>query len=263
MQQIDAEGMSFLVFPKLAEQPGLRHGVSLRRRPAGSAEQDVNFAPSDVDRASANIEQFCGGLGLAADNVARIRQVHGNRVEVLKRIPEKVPEADAVCTAEKGLSVMLLGADCPLILLYDPVVGALGLAHAGWRGTVGMVVLKLVSQMRKVFGSEPQNIRAGIGPGICGRCYRVGMEVVRQAQQNLRSSERFLRPDLEAQATGARESWSFDLVAANQLQLVEAGMSKNNIETSGCCTFEQGDWFHSHRRDGARAGRWALLAGLV
>ncbi|MBN1435455.1 MAG: peptidoglycan editing factor PgeF [Sedimentisphaerales bacterium] len=263
MQEIKGDYISYLVFEGMAEQSGLRHGVSLRRPgPKAASKESIDFSPNHPDQARQCIDYFCRALELDADNLVRVRQVHGTHIETVTEPLSPPPEADAVCTNVKDLGLMLLGADCPLLILFDPEIPALGLAHAGWRGTTGRIAYKLVHHMRESFGSNPHNMLAGIGPGVCKHCYEVGMEVVREAQKHLRDFDLVLEPIEEADPRPGKQRWHFDMVKANEMQLVEAGLSLTNITRSNCCTLEQEHWFHSHRRDDARAGRWALLAGM-
>lgn len=259
MQEIKGDHISYLVFEKLSQQTTLRHGVSLRY---SESKDEINFSPNHPEKAKQCLDRFCRKLKLDADNLARIRQVHGTHIETVTKPLTKLPEADAVCTNVKDLALMLLGADCPLIILFDPDTPALGLAHAGWRGTVGRIAYRLVNHMRESFGSNPRNMLAGIGPGICKHCYEVGIEVAREAQKHLRDFDLVLEPSPNSDPLKGKQTWQFNLVKANEMQLVEAGLSLTNIDKSGCCTMEQEHWFHSHRRDDMRAGRWALLAGM-
>jgi hypothetical protein len=162
-------------------------------------------------------------------------------------------------TNVRQIPLLLLGADCPLLIAYDPVRQVLGVCHAGWRGTVQKIACHMIQIMRDMYKSETGDIFAGIGPCICGTCYEVGQDVVDQAEENLRHTREFIR---EKDSLPARK-WQFDLAAAIRLQLMEAGLHRRNIEESGCCTYEQPELFYSYRREGQAAGRWALLAGLV
>jgi copper oxidase (laccase) domain-containing protein len=120
-----------------------------------------------------------------------------------------------------------------------------GLAHAGWRGTVAGVAKATLKAMHDEYGSEPEDIRAGIGPGICGRCYEVGGEVASQFDP------KFVMP-------GEGDRFLLDLAAANRAQLEEAGISA--VHVLGICTKES-EFLPSHRRspDGTRFGAIVAL----
>jgi polyphenol oxidase len=268
MQRIESQGLSFLVFEKLYEQAFLKHGISLRRQSSGGDTPtgfngEFNFSSRDPERARANLEWFCRALELRTDHVTRSQQVHGSGVAVVRQGGQVVNNTDGLITDVRGVVLRLLGADCALIVVYDPKRPALGLAHAGWRGTVQGISVKLVAAMIKEFGCDPSGMMVGIGPAICGECYEVGSEVIHEAENCLSHTEEFIRPVVKRGEASNGDRWLFDLAKANRRQLLEAGLSAGNIEESGCCTFEQSEDFYSYRREGNGAGRWALLAGLI
>ncbi len=259
MKTIQTTELSFKQFVHLADQGRLRHGVSVREGPDGGAGKFSRREPQDVRESK---KLFCTALGFDVTSLVRHKQVHGTRIAVVTRPGEVVGEADGLCTNRFDIALMLLGADCPLLIVYDPSGPAVGLAHAGWRGTVQRVTRNLVETMTGEFGSRTEDMLAGIGPGICKNCYIVGEEVMMIAMLNLRQSVGLFRParidnDIHP------ERWYFDLIEANRRELLEAGIPTGNIETSGYCTFERNDLFPSYRRDGSESGRWLLMAGLA
>lgn len=252
MRRIENSEISYLQFDGLAEQSALRHGISLRRN------GQINFSSRDPEGSRRNRETFCQVLGLPPQHLSRCRQVHSSRVAVVTQPAHLAPDTDALVTQVPGIPLMLLGADCPLLLAYDPVRVVLGLCHAGWRGTVQKIARRMIDVMTVQCGSRPEDLHAGIGPGICGRCYEVGPEVAEEAEKNLHQAHHYLH----LRNSDSQPKWLFDLAAANRQQLLEAGLPPEQIETSGCCTFEQPD-FPSYRREGPQTGRWALLAGII
>jgi len=251
--------VSFQQFANLANQQHLRHGVSVRERPDG---RECNFSSQHPQLAYENKLVFSRALDLESNTLVRHKQVHSNHIAVVTKPAETVGEADGLCTNRFDIALMLLGADCPLIMVYDSAAPAVGLAHAGWRGTVQHVTMNLVETMVSGFGCCAENMLAGIGPGICKNCYLVGEEVMMIAVMNLRKPEGLFR---RASAENAidQDRWYFDLIEANRRQLLESDIPAENIEISGYCTSERIDLFPSYRREGAEAGRWALMAGLV
>ena len=183
--------------------------------------------------------------------------VHGSAVAVVPNRAASLaadgtrllPGVDALITARADLSLMMVYADCLPVVLYDPVNGALGLIHAGWRGTLVGVVERALEAMRGTFGSDLSRMQARFGPSICGRCYQVGEEVVELARRRLGVSTG------AAFRIGAR--WHFDLAHANREILESQG-----VEVIPCdsCTYES-ELYFSHRRrpDGSR---FALVARL-
>jgi len=195
----------------------------------------------------ANRELAAKSLGLDASRVVWMNQVHGPDVMVVDGpwADRPVPEVDAVVTAERGLALAVLTADCTPVLLADPVAGIVAAAHAGRPGMVAGVVPAAVRAMAEL-GAEPSRIVARTGPAVCGRCYEV--------PQEMRAEVAAVEP-----AAYAETSWgtpAVDVVAGVHAQLERLGV--RDRERSPVCTLESGDHF-SYRRDRA-TGR---LAGYV
>jgi hypothetical protein len=148
-------------------------------------------------------------------------------------------------------------ADCVPILLYDPLRKVVGLAHAGWQGTVNQVAARAVEAMRDCYGSSPADIWTGIGPSIGLHHYEVGPEVVEQVQRSFGADAAGL---LQSFNGGGRSGVNFDLWGANRLALERAGV--RHIEVSGLCTAcHLEDWF-SHRAEKGTTGRFGALIAL-
>jgi len=184
-------------------------------------------------------------------------QVHGNKV-VCTDVPkdENAPHimADGILTDNANVTLMMRFADCVPILLYDPVHQVIGIAHAGWQGTYKQVARAAVEKMMGCYGSRPKDILAGIGPSICQACYEVGQEPLNAFTEAFGETQakRYFREQ------GGR--LYLDLWTPNQDILRSAGVE--NIEISGICTAEHlGNWF-SHRAEGGKTGRFAVLMAL-
>jgi polyphenol oxidase len=139
-------------------------------------------------------------------------------------------------------------ADCVPLLLHDPVKGVVAALHAGWQGTVGNIAGKGVEAMASMFGSNPKEIRAAIGPSISQCCYEVDAPV-RDAFKKAGAAW-----DLYARESGAGK-WQLDLAAANRQQLIDAGLSSGQIESEPLCVCCNQELFFSYRRDGGDTGR--------
>src|SRR5207249_327898 len=102
---------------------------------------------------------------------------HGAAVARVDEPMDVIQGVDALVTDRKEMLLFATFADCYPIVLWDPERSCAALVHAGWRGTVAGVAGAAVKALVAQYGSKPAHIRAGIGPGICGRCYEVGGEV--------------------------------------------------------------------------------------
>lgn len=214
----------------------------------------VGDDPQDV---LANHQKIFESLDPAYDSRFDVWQVHGNRI-VCADAP-KIPDAahikaDGILTNNPGVTLLMRFADCVPILLYDPVRQVIGIAHAGWQGTYKKVAKAAVEKMVACYGSYPGDILAGIGPSICQGCYEVG-------QEPLDAFSTAFGEDQAAPYFRKKEGRLYlDLWTPNQDILRAAGVM--NIETSGICTAENlSDWY-SHRAEGGKTGRFAVLMAL-
>ncbi|MFD5626309.1 peptidoglycan editing factor PgeF [Streptomyces sp. NPDC127072] len=201
----------------------------------------------DPDAVRTNRELAAKSLSLDPARVVWMNQVHGNLVAEVDGPwgDRPVPEVDAIVTAERGLALAVLTADCTPVLLADPVAGIAAAAHAGRPGLVAGVVPEAVRAMVGL-GAEPSRIVARTGPAVCGRCYEV--------PEAMRAEVAAVEP-----AAHAETSWgtpAVDVVAGVHAQLERLGV--RDRERSPVCTRESGDHF-SYRRD-RTTGR---LAGYV
>lgn len=164
-------------------------------------------------------------------------------------------EADALVSDTPGLCPMVLVADCVPLLIWDPRRPAVGVVHAGWRGTVAGIAGRTVAAMAGHFGSRPGELWAYIGPSIGPEDFEVGPEVAAafRAAFGLRA-RRLLRP-------GRGDRSYVDLWEANVVQLREAGLARERIALSGISTARATDRFYSHRAEGGRTGRFT--AGIL
>jgi len=223
--------------PELADEPGLVHGFST----VAIGSVGLKNAP-DSAAALAARRTFADVLGLEGAELTTIGSVHGSSVARVDKPSDSVDNVDALLTDRPGVVLFATYADCYPIVLWDAQLKVAGLVHAGWRGTRAGVAAAAVSFMQDEY--RCRHIRAGIGPGICGRCYEVGEEVASQfdARFLARGNGRFL----------------LDLAAANRAQLEELGVQP--VYEIGICTKEN-YLFPSHRRhpDGTRFGAIVAL----
>ena len=211
----------------------------------------------DPENVRKNYEILGNALGFDIDDLVFTRQTHtsivravdgSNRGEGLQR--EVEPECDALVTNTPGLVLAVFTADCTPILLWDPVTGAVGAVHAGWRGTVADIAGNAVRAMCEQFGARPQDIRAAIGPNIGVCCFETHEDVPNAVRAALgQEAEAFIVP--------AGEKFRVDLKGVNAALLRRAGVTE--IEISRDCTACRPDRFWSHRRLGNDRGSLAAI----
>ncbi|TSA82575.1 peptidoglycan editing factor PgeF [Deinococcus detaillensis] len=211
-------------------------GLNLDERLIGGLQDD----PASV---AENRRRALEPLGFALGALALLDQVHGTAV--VEASPNKIQMADAHVSAEAGVVLGILTADCYPILLEDPQAGVVGAAHAGWKGSLGRIAERTVQAMQRL-GARPERIRAAVGPGISAQQYAVGPEV----------AGKFAAAGFGTHLNGLQ----LDLAGVNAQVLREAGLSPQQIWLSGRCTCEPA--FYSHRRDAGRTGRMLALIGV-
>jgi polyphenol oxidase len=212
-----------------------------------------------------------------------VRQIHSDIIHCVDTVPDpsnKGPLAgDGLITATPGLLIAIQTADCIPVIIVDTKRHAVGVFHAGWRGTVKRIVEKGVGEMVRCFGSNPRDMKAAIGPGISGCCYEVGEEVCtkfesqfayasslfREVKESDPVREKYPLLFLTARAPGHSElpkKIFLDLIEANRQQLIAAGVPKKNIESSQLCTNCHPELLFSYRAEKGKTGRMMAVAGI-
>jgi YfiH family protein len=255
MQRVTYGSLVYYQFPNLLPCANLVHGLftrlgghSLTPWASLNTGHTVGDDPQAVE---ANHRLICQALGIEWGDVVSPHQVHSATVGIVGREHrgQVRPETDALVTGHPDVLLMLRFADCVPVLFHDPRQQVVGLAHAGWRGTVAGMVGATVQAMVNAFGCRPSDIVAGIGPAIGPCCYQVGDDVA----VAFRDTPHLLRPAGDGH-------WYLDLWAANQEQLARAGVRE--VCMADICTACHTDEWFSHRAERGRTGRWGALIGL-
>ncbi|HRQ12792.1 MAG TPA: peptidoglycan editing factor PgeF [Promineifilum sp.] len=242
------------------------HAVFSRRGGVSVAPFDsLNLSmsvPDERDRVYANRRRVYGLFGRDTDTVVHAHLVHGAAVARVSSANNGtwVEHVDGLITNQSGTVLSMNFADCTPIFLYDPRRHAIGLGHAGWRGTMVDLPGAMVRAMTAQFGSDPADLVAAVGPCIGPCCYEVGEEVIAAVEATFTEPDTLFRPltgDDRLTAAGHR---FFDMPQANQRNLTNAGV--RNIETSGLCTACRTDLFFSHRAEKGRTGRFGTVFAL-
>jgi len=237
------------VFPAFAS-PGTFHGTFTRRggiSPSPFDSFNVAFGLADDDRnVRENRDRIKASLGIKV--LVSGRQVHGAKVAVIAEKPAadlEIDGCDALITDTAGIGLMIQHADCQAILLDDPVNKAVGIVHAGWRGSVANIARKTVETMQKTYGTDAADLKAAISPSLGPCC----AEFI-NCQQELPAAffKYQVRPN------------HFDFWAISRDQLRLAGIRSENITVANQCTVCNPDYF-SYRRDRI-TGRCASVIGI-
>jgi YfiH family protein len=264
-----AEALVPLTFRHLAAQERVRHGIT-RKLPGWWRDGDVSLMTGGDPAAVVETRRAWGeAIGIEAAAAVAARQVHGKAVATVSwadrgrgatALGTGIPATDALLTDAPGVPLLMLFADCTPILFHDPRHGVVGIAHAGWRGTVADIAGETVQTMLARYGSNPHDLLVGIGPAIGRCCYVVDAPVI-DAWATLGVDD----PTVAEEITPAdgRRQWRFDLARANRRLLERAGVPAGQIEDSGVCTSCNVAEFPSHRAEHGQAGRFAAMIALA
>ncbi len=204
-----------------------------------------------------NLGILASALGFDLQKLVLTRQTHTDIVRRVTREDHRglfhrdYPECDGLVTNDPGVTLMIFTADCTPILLHDPVTGAVGACHAGWKGTAQDIAGKTVAAMVREFGCDPANIRAAIGPNIAQCCFETDGDVPAAMLETYGEEARgFIR--------SVGNKYYVNLKEINALSLGRAGVL--HIEISESCTMCEHDRFWSHRYTrGLRGSQGALI----
>ena len=210
-----------------------------------------------VENVEKNLSVLASALGFDLDRLICTRQTHSDIVRVVTKedhisiFHRDYPESDGVVTNDPGVALMIFTADCTPLLFHDPVTGAVGAAHAGWRGTAADIAGKTVKAMTDAFGCDPANIRAAIGPNIGPCCFETDADVPE-------AMVAALGDEAKGQIRQVGQKFYVNLKEINAAFLRRAGV--RHIEISQACTACQPDRFWSHRvTRGQRGSQGAVI----
>ncbi|MBN1120402.1 MAG: peptidoglycan editing factor PgeF [Anaerolineae bacterium] len=260
MFRVRHNDLAYYQFDNLRYLDGVTHGIFTRRGGVSQAPFDSLNVGSTVgdnpEHVEANRQRIAAIVGVPVENTRTTWQVHSARVIVARRdVPQEYPpeQADGIITADPGVMLMMRFADCVPMIFFDPRKRVVGLAHAGWRGTIAGIGPATVNAMVAEFRCNPQDIIVGIGPSIGPCCYEVGPEVTAQVRETFIDGDNYI---FSVNGSGAH----LDLWKANQYDIQAVGVRK--IEVAGLCTVCHRHEFFSHRAEAGRTGRFGAVVML-
>lgn len=259
MQRETHGELVYYTFESLKDSGTLTHAVSTRRGGVSPAPFDTlnlsHTTGDDNSNVAVNLSRLHDALLLDARATVSASQAQANRVAVVGATEQGtiVRDVDALLTNEPNVPLMLRYADCVPIFLFDPTQRAIGVAHAGWRGTIGKIATNAAHAMFVTFGTRPRDLIACIAPSIGPCCYRIGEDVIARVRAAFDDADELLhaRPD---------GSVHFDLWQANARQLRALGVEQ--IEIAGICTADHTDDFYSWRAEKTKTGRFGAIIAL-
>jgi YfiH family protein len=250
--------LAYYTFESLDDSGSTIHGISTRHGGVSPAPfHTLNLGRTvgdDPHHVATNLNRWHSALGLDASATVHAVQAQADGVAVVQSNHRgtRVSGVDALLTVERGLPLMMRFADCVPVLLYDPRHHAVGVIHAGWRGTVLKVVTLAVHAMFASFDTRPRDLIAAIGPSIGPCCYRIGDDVAARVQTSFQD-------DADELLTSRNGGIHLDLWQANAMQLRALGVNK--IQVAELCTAEHTEDFYSARAEN-KTGRFGAIIAL-
>ncbi len=217
--------------------------------------------PDDPKKVMRNYELWSESLGVDVHRLVIGGQTHTNNVVRVDEthcgeglFKERMKDVDGLITNVPGVALVTHHADCTPVYLYDPKKRAIGMVHAGWRGTVQEIAGVAVRQMSREFGSDPKDMLAMIGPCISKAHFECDRDVVDAIQGMSVDAKEFVDYDESAQ------KYHVSIADVNRRVLEASGIPSDRIDMRNRCTYGNPELYFSHRRDGLnRGGQAALL----
>lgn len=263
--------VEYLTFP-LLEQTGLvKHLFSTR---LGGVSKDIystmnlSYTRGDEkDAVDENFRRIAEVLGCELTDIVCSDQTHTVNLKVVSKkdggkgivFPRDYTDIDGLLTDEPGLVLATFYADCVPLYFVDTKKHAIALAHSGWRGTVARMGRCVTEKMCEVYGTDPADIVAAIGPSICQECYEVSEDVADAFADEFRKQGQTDEILLDK----GNGKYQLDLWRANEIVLEEAGISADRIQVTDICTCHNSEYLFSHRASKGRRGNLGAFMGLI
>lgn len=270
MEQNRAGEVEYLTFPLLTQTGLVRHLFSTRLGGVSEgiyASMNLSYTRGDSkESVDENFRRIAAVLGCRVDDIVCSDQTHTTNLKVVGRQdggkgitrPRNYHDIDGLLTNEPGVVLATFYADCVPLYFVDTKRHAIALAHSGWRGTVARMGQCVVEKMRQVYGTEPEDITAAIGPSICQACYEVSEDVAQAF------CKEFRKPGQEQEILLSKGGgkYQLDLWRANEIVLTEAGILPERIQVTDICTCHNSEYLFSHRASHGKRGNLGAFLGL-
>lgn len=269
MKLNNADTVPYLTYNSLSEIKFINHAFSTRLGGVSEGEfTSMNLAFNRGDNpecVTENYKRLCKSAGFDFESLTASAQDHHTFVRAVTKAdrgvgiykPRDMESVDAIITNETGVTLVTYYADCTPLYFVDTKNRAIGLAHGGWRGTVGRIAEKTIQKMTGLYGTNPADITAAVGPAISVCCYEVDKPCVDKfyALEDL-DKDKFIFPK-----DGGK--YMLDLLECNRQILVSAGVKPENITVSDVCTNCNSELLWSHRATKGHRGTMCAFMCLI
>jgi len=265
---INKDGVGFITFERFNNMPFIMHGFSTRIGGVSEGEYNsLNLGLKTEDsknNVGINIEKFASAVGVDYKSLVISDQIHSDVIKVVNREDKgkgyykerDFNGIDGLVTNIKGIALMTIFADCVPIFFVDPIKKAIGVSHAGWKGTRTKIGKKTVKVMIDEYDSNPKDIIAVIGPSIGKCCYEVDKRVIDEFSSSFEDTSTFI-------SRKEKDKYNLNLWKANHITLEEVGLLNENIVISDICTGCNTDLFYSYRKEHGNTGRMGAIIQLI
>lgn len=254
----EKDGVYFLTYDRLSKIDFIKHAFSTKHGGVSKgiySTMNLSFEHDNFDDVTENYKRFCKATGFVFEDLVASSQDHHTFVRVCTNenkgigiYKEKdIESVDGLITNEKGLTLVTYYADCTPLFFIDPVKKAIGLAHAGWRGTVRKIGKVVIDKMVENYGTNPSDLICAIGPAISKCCYEVDEACADEFYNLGLDDSKFIFPK-------ENNKFMIDLLETNRQILVSCGVKEENIEVSDLCTKCNSDVLWSHRATNGQRG---------
>lgn len=266
MDVFQKEGIEQLRLSKWEKlHPGLCAGFTTRnggKEPGTYGTLNMSFNVSKVyEHVQANRALLAERIDFPVANWVSAEQVHQTHIHIVRAVDKgkdagisetSISGVDGLLTNETGLLNTVFFADCVPLFFFEPTSGYIGLAHAGWRGTVGRMAEKMVRKLDEM-GADISKLLVAVGPAISAPFYEVDEHVISHVDKHLIPYVAHKK---------ANDRYLLDLKALNKYILIQAGVHDTHIDVSAYCTYQDETMFFSHRRDHGKTGRMMGFIGF-
>lgn len=265
MFKLNNGAVPYYTVPIFEETGLVRHGFTTRMGGvSGGYYSSMNLCyncDDDKENVSANFKLAANSMGMNYDRLVLSKQVHETEIAEITAADcgngilyeNKFRSADGLITAEHGIGLITLYADCVPLIFLDKKQGIIATSHSGWKGTVGRIAEKTVRKMTDKYNSKCEDILCAVGPSIQECHFEVGDDV----------AERFINEFGADTAVKYGNRYHVNMQRAILKQLAENGIKDENTAVSGMCTYCMSDTFFSHRKTGGKRGNFGAFIELI
>lgn len=258
MKEHKESPLRYLTFQSFEQFEWMTHLFTTRHGGCSSNEfSTLNLSFTRGDNPECVLENYsrvASALGGSITEIVCSDQTHTDHIRIVTKddcgkgvIRQRdYTDIDGLITNKPGVTLACFFADCVPVYLVDPVHRVVGLCHSGWRGTKLKISAKMLQKMNELYGTNPTEVYAGIGPCICGNCYEIGNDVAKEFMEFSFADEILQKTD--------EEHYHLDLVKTNEKILLQVGVLKEKIELPGICTCCNPEFLFSHRASHGKRG---------